>query len=208
MRRDCQESLIAPRVSGIQANPLVITAQRPHVFSALGFISFSNFDETAWEVCMYIYERREWSFYGIFSILCGCVLVGVIILFDQGQDFFVRYAFRLFLLLFAIAFLSIASRANIWIALTGEELKIRVGYVLARRTIRCDDILGAERVRIRWTQAQVSRGWFSGVERFAVSPGPGFRIDVKNGKPCIVQSRYTEEILAALKRTAPAAAIE
>ena len=152
---------------------------------------------------MFVYDRREWSVLVFVSVFAGVILSLFIIYMERGESAFsmIQNSVLFFPSIFLVCLLVFAARGSIRIALSQRELKVQVGYFpFARRTILLDDLVRIERTEIPWYKAKTVKGWFVKTERYTASYGKAFLLRVKDGKPCIIQSRNREEILSTIKR--------
>lgn len=155
---------------------------------------------------MYEYAEREWSLLGIGITVAACLFGFFCFYMEYGAYEFAEMAPIIVPLVGAVGFLNIVLFRKIWIGITRTEIKISAG-ILRKRKIQIADIASVERTKVGLLSATVHKGWLVKVERYAVSKGEAFQINLKagvKGKPCIVQSRNTEEILKVLRRIAPA----
>ena len=153
---------------------------------------------------MEIYGRREWSAMTLAGILTGIGVAYFFVCAERGDRLAAEDASWFLPVMLGIAVFVMTVRGSARIAVTADELKVCVGYgPFMRRTLPLDGILSIERTRVPWYRAQPSKGWGIRRECYAVSPGAAFLVRSGEGKPCLIQSRHTEEILSILARTRP-----
>lgn len=155
---------------------------------------------------MYDYAEREWSLLGIAFTVAGCFFAFLYLYLEYGAYEFVETAPFIVPLVIGLGFLNVVLFRKIWIGVTKAEIKVSTG-IFRKRTIQIADIESLERTKVGFFTASTHKGWFVKVERFAVSRGDAFRIDLKEGvkgKPCIIQSKNTDEIIKILRRINPA----
>ncbi|MDR1731631.1 MAG: hypothetical protein LBR61_06005 [Synergistaceae bacterium] len=164
----------------------------------------------------YIYRRREWSKYCVVALVAGFALyvtLGFFLLEVLGESLAAEIRLRL---VFAVCIILVAlvTFGGTRIILTESELKVWAGFLFRRRTIRYDAIKSISRTRIGSERifsgiAPTNRAFFFGRESlYATDSGPGFRIELKNGKSCVIQSHDREKILSEMKRVCPSLVIE
>lgn len=155
---------------------------------------------------MYEYAEKEWSLLGIGVTILGCLLAFLFVYLEYGAYEFAESAPVIVPVVLIIGFLNIVLFRKMSIRITKTEIKISAG-IFRRRKIRIADIASVERTKVGFWSANTHKGWFVKVERYAVAKGDAFQINIKKGckgKPCIVQSRNTEEVLKVLRRIDPA----
>ena len=157
---------------------------------------------------LFVYDRREWSLFAFLTLFLAFALSISMIYIKNGEKVFFMVlrspSFSLSFSLIALMLLTARASIRITLARRERELKVQVGYFpFARRTILLDDIVRIERTHIPWYKVKTVKGWFVSTERYTASNGEAFLVQVKKGKPCVIQTRYREEIFKVIKQIVP-----
>ncbi len=148
---------------------------------------------------MEIYRQREWSTFTFAATSIGCAIAIAAIWAKHGNTPQVTAA-----IVAGVAAIILLSRGSTLVTVTNADLFVQVGHTpLTKRTIPLETIVRVERMRIPWYLAKPVKGWGARVERYCAAPGHAFFVYPFKGKPCIIQSNDTKNVLAALKRARP-----
>lgn len=154
---------------------------------------------------MYEYAEREWGLLRIGLTLGSCLLALLFLCWEYSVEAVYRSTPIVVPIVLCFVLLNILLFRKIWIGITRTEIKISAG-IFRKRKIQIADIASIERTKVGFWFANTHKGWLVKVERYAVARGDAFQINLKEGrkgKPCIVQSDNTDEILKILRRVDP-----
>ena len=149
---------------------------------------------------MTFYDRREWSR----ATILGYIATGFLLLFLRLSQLTPLTWRGPLTLLTAVAFLFAADFSGLRIVLTLDGFEAHSGLSLKRHFIPYGRMIGVERAPLR--VRPLPRGWRD--PRYFTAyltprSQPRFKITLNNGDICVVQSKYTEEILKIIKEVCP-----